>query len=392
MADGARRQLRGLQRKALVVGLLGTLALLLRFDVRQSFQSYLLGYLFWLLVPLGSLAVLMLHHMVGGAWGFVIRRILEAGIRTFPLMALLFVPLVFGIDELYPWADEERVATDLHLAHKTPYLNHGFFLARAALYFTIWILLSLFLNRWSSRQDDTGDRALLRRLQLISAGGLVLFGLTTTFASIDWGMSLEPLWFSTVYGAGFIVGSALSGLLVAILALAALHRKEPFCEFVTGTHFQDLGKLVLAFVMLWAYIAFSQYLIIWSGNTAEEAPWYLSRQRGGWQHVATLLIVFHFAVPFLLLLSRRRKERASGLARIAATLLLFRFVDMVWLIRPAFRPESLDIDWLDLIAPLGIGGLWLAFFLRELEKRPLLPLHDPILESSPSPTGATAHG
>jgi hypothetical protein len=388
----ALNHLRRAQKLALLVGILGLVACFLRFDARQAFQSYLLGYVFWILLPLGSLAILMLHHLVGGGWGFVIRRLLEAATRTFPVMAVLFVPLLFGIGELYPWADLDQVASDPHLEHKTPYLNQGFFVTRAVLYFVIWGALTLALNRWSARQDNTDDPALVRRLQGLSGVGLVLFGLTTTFASIDWVMSLEPLWFSTIFGAIFIVGGTLSALLVMILTLAALHRQAPLDKVVTPTHFHDLGKLLLTFVMLWAYIAFSQYLIIWSGNTAEEAAWYVKRQEGGWQHVALILIVFHFAVPFILLLSRQRKRQARSLARLAWGLLLLRFVDVFWLVCPAFRPSVFVLDWLDIVAPVGIGGIWTAFFLRELNKRPLLPLKDPRFEPMLADAGVTQHG
>lgn len=392
MASEQSYNLQSLRTKALIVGILGLLACFLRFDARQSFQSYLLGYLFWLLLPLGSLAVLMLHHMVGGGWGFVIRRVLEAGARTILPMALLFVPLLFGAGELYPWADPEKVAADHHLAHKAPYLNFGFFLGRAVFYFFVWGILALLLSRWSFRQDEVGDLSSVRRLQIVSGGGLVLFGLTTTFASVDWAMSLEPHWFSTIYGAIFIVGSALSSIVLAILALAALRQEKPLDEVVTPTHFQDLGKLLLTFIMLWAYIAFSQYLIIWSGNLAEEVPWYLSRGRGGWQYVAVVLVLFHFAVPFALLLSRKRKRSARRLVRVAALVLLFRFVDMVWIVVPAFHPEDLSLDWLDFVAPIGIGGLWLASFLWALEGRPLLPLHDPRFEATLATSGGVDHG
>lgn len=392
MASEQSLNLQSLRTKALVVGIAGLVACLLRFDAGQSFQSYLLGFLFCLLLPLGSLAVLMLHHMVGGAWGFVIRRQLEAAARTIPLMAVLFVPLLFGMTELYPWADPQKVAANEHLAHKTPYLNFGFFLGRAIFYFVVWTILALLLSRWSSSQDETGGKASQRRLQNVSAGGLVLFGLTISFAAVDWGMSLEPLWFSTIYGALFIVGGALSSIVLTIIVLAALRDRKPLDQVVTSDHFHDLGKLLLAFVMLWAYISFSQYLIIWSGNLAEEVPWYLSRGRGGWEHVALVLIILHFFVPFALLLSRKRKRSSRALVRVAALVLALRFVDMVWLIVPAFHPGELTLDWLDFVAPLGIGGLWLACFLWVLEGQPLLPLRDPRFESLVAASGGARHG
>jgi hypothetical protein len=375
-----------LQQRALVVGvgslLLGGLGWWL--NPAQFFYSYLVAYLFWLGIALGCLAVVMLRHLVRGVWGIVIQRLLESATRTLPLMALLFVPLLFGLGDLYTWAQPATVASDELLQHKMPYLNVPFFLLRLIGYFVVWITVAYFLNRWSLQHDRIPDRVtgrpLRRRLQLLSGPGLVLYAITITFAAVDWVMSLEPYWFSTIYGMIFIVGQGLMALAFATVAVAFLAAFEPFREVLTPAHWHDLGNLLLAFVMLWAYMAFSQFLIIWSGNLTEEIPWYLHRIQGGWEWVGLLLLVFHFALPFLLLLSRDAKRQARILATVAGSLLLMQWVELLWLVMPALHPSALTFHWLDVTIPIGIGGVWLAVFVWHLQRRPLLPLHEPRLQ------------
>lgn len=379
--------LRRLQQRALLVGIaaLALCGLGAIVSPAQFFHSYLMAYMLWLGMALGCLAIAMVHHLSGGAWGVVIRRILEAGTRTLPLMALLFIPLVFGIQSLYVWARPEAVAADEILQDKQIYLNVPFFLTRAAIYFFVWVGVSYFLNRWSLEQDRTAV-PFSRRLQLLSAAGLVLYGLTTTFAAFDWMMSLEPHWFSTIFGVLIMGGQGLSALALVIATAFLLSRRKPFSDVMTTAHFHDLGNLLLAFVMLWAYFAFSQFLIIWSGNLTEEIPWYLHRLQTGWQGIGALLVLFHFAVPFVLLLSRGNKKSAGTLAAVASGLIVMRLVDLFWLIGPEAHSHGFAVHWLDLLAPIGIGGLWIAVFARELDARPLLPLKDPQLEE------ALAHG
>ncbi len=345
----------------------------------QFFRSYLVAYLFWTGIALGSFAIVMLHHLTGGGWGFVIRRLLEAGTRTLPLMAVLFVPLLFGLPDLYVWARPAEVASDPILQHKSLYLNIPFFLIRTAGYFAIWIGVTYFLNKWSVEQDRTAEPLLTRRLQVLSGPGLVLYGLTATFASIDWAMSLEPHWLSTIYGVMFIVGQVLATLALMIPMALLLADREPLSNVVSPAYLVDLGNFLLAFVMLWAYMAFSQYIVIWSGNLPEEIPWYLHRTTGGWQWIALFLIIFHFAVPFLLLLSRVTKRSVQMLSAVAAALIVARFVDLFWLVVPAFHHTGVHIHWMDLVAPIGIGGIWMWFFIWQLKGRSLLPLHDPRL-------------
>jgi hypothetical protein len=344
--------------------------------IEQFFRSYLIAYLFWLGVALGCLPLLMLHHLVGGTWGFVIRRILEAGTRTLPLMVLLFVPLVFGIHSLYEWSHPDLVARDQVLQEKHVYLNVPFFIVRAVLYFLAWVLFEWFLNRWSAEQDETGNPVLIRRFQLLSAPGIIIYCLTITFASIDWGMSLEPHWFSTIYGILFIVGQVLAALAFVIAVAVRLSKSPPLSRVVKEATFQDLGNLLLTFVMLWAYISFSQYLIIWAGNLPEEIPWYLHRGTNGWQWVAALLALFHFAVPFGLLLGRANKRNKVFLGRIAIAVLVMRWVDVYWLIAPSFISD-LRIHVLDVLLFALIGGVWFYVFWTQLTKRPILPLRDP---------------
>jgi hypothetical protein len=385
-ADNLPPQLDNFRLRALAVGVLALALCLFGAwrDPLQFFRSYLLGYLFWIGFPLGCTALVMLHHLTGGAWGFLIRRLLESGTRTFLLMAVLFLPLVAGISRLYIWAQPAAVAADPMLQYKHLYLNTPFFLVRAAFYFAVWIGLAFFLNKWSADQDRTGEPGPAGRLEALSAPGLILFGLTATFAAIDWVMSLEPHWFSTVYGLLFMVIEVLSALALSTLMARLLAGREPLARLASPSNFHDLGNLILAFVMLWAYLSLAQFLIIWMGNLKEEIPWYTSRTAGGWSALAIFLIVFHFAVPFLLLLARGVKRRAQVIAPIAAALMLMGLVDIFWLLVPAFGSEGIRVHWMDIAAPVGIGGVWMAAFLSQLKNRSLVPLHDPRLEGVPA--------
>ena len=340
----------------------------------QFFRSYLFAYLFWLGLPLGCMSVLMVHHLTGGRWGFAIRRFLEAGIATIPVLAILFVPLLFGTHLLYEWADEQHLLHDPVLAKKKPYLNLDFYHTRVAIYFATWILVGLVLNAWSMRRDRNADFRLSKRLQLFSGPAILAYALTMTFASVDWGMSLEPHWFSTIYGVIFMIGYALSALAFVTIVAVQVHAYQPFSGRLPINVFHDLGNMLLAAVMLWAYVAFSQYLIIWSGNLPEETPWYIRRSIGGWRVMALAIIVFHFFVPFLLLLVRVTKRDPRTLLVIASGLLIMRFVDMYWTIAPAFLHEGISAHWLDAAATIAVGGLWLAAFCWRLKARGAVPV------------------
>ena len=378
-------------KAALAVGIIGLLAGAAGgfADPTQFFRSYLLAFVFWNGLAVGSLAVLCLQYLTGGAWGIAIRRELEAAARTLPLTAAAFVPILFGLHRLYEWTHADVVAHDHLLQKKALYLNVPFFVARAVIAFAAWMLLAYFLNKWSRQQDQAADdnhKAIDRKLQLISGGGLVLYAFTVTFTSVDWLMSLEPHWFSTMYGVLFMVSQALGALALATIAVVLLSSHEPVSGFLGGRHRHDLGKMMFAFTMFWAYVNFSQYLIVWSGNLPEEITWYLARFRGGWGWVGAAIVIFHFVVPFLLLLSREANRSARLLTGAALLLLFMRFVDVSWLVLPAFTAGKFRIHWLDVVLPIGLGGVWLALFARNLLTRPLLPEHDPGFEE------ALAHG
>jgi hypothetical protein len=353
-------------------------------DSQQFYQSWLLGFLFWIAFPLGAFGFVCLHNMTGGGWGFVIRRILESAAGTTPLMALFFLPVVMGLHDLYEWADEAHVAADALLQHKAPFLNVPFFLTRAAIYFAIWIVFTQLIVRWSKRQDKGDDPRpnLTRRMQLLSGAGLPVYALTVSFATIDWGMTLEPHWFSTIYGMLFVVGQGLATLAFAIILLGKLSQREPLASVTRTGHFHDLGNLSLAFVMLWAYMSFSQYLIIWSGNLPEEVGWYLDRTAHGWKPVSTILVLGQFALPFILLLSADLKKQPKLLASVALWVLAMRWLDFYWLAAPSVHHEGLHAvpGWIDLVAPLALGGLWLGLLAHQFKRYSALPVHEPVMQ------------
>jgi hypothetical protein len=377
-----------LQRRALLVGVLATGLCVVGYLVspEQFFRSYLMAYVFWLDVVMGCLTILMMHYLVGGRWGLVIQRVLEAGTRLLPLMLVLFIPIIFGIPTLYAWARPTGEAHHELPALQQVYLRVPFFLGRAGVYFAVWLVLGFFLNRWSRQQEQEPDpqviRTRQRRLGLLSGGGLVLYGLTVTFAAVDWLMSLEPQWFSTAYGLVVITGQLLVAMAFAILVTAWLARDEPYAAVASPELWRDLSNLLLAFVMLWAYIAFSQFLIIWSGDLPEENRWYLHRAHGGWNWIAVALVVLHFALPFVLLLSRQVTRRAQPLTTVAAVLFGIHLVDAFWLVMPAFFPGQLHVHWLDIVIPIAVGGFWLATFLWQLQRRSLLPWYEPRLREA----------
>ena len=375
-------QLDGLQRRSAIVGALG-LALCFAGALAnplQFFQSYLEAYLFWIGISLGCLALVMTHHLVGGTWGIPVRRLFEAGSRTLPLTALLFVPILVGMRSLYVWARPQAVAADPLLQLKSAYLNVPAYGIRTMLYFVVWIVVAHFLSKWSLEQDRTADASLTRCLRMLSGPGLVLYGLTVTFSSIDWVMSLEPEWHSTMYGMIFMAAQGLQALAFVIIVSHLLARLGPLGQVALPPRFHDLGNLTLTFLMLWTYTAFSQFLIIWAENLTDEVPWYLHRMTGGWQGIGLALILLQFALPFVLLLSRVIKRNSFPLSLVAMLILGMQLVNLFWLVAPAFHPGAFSLHWMDVMAPVGIGGLWIAMFVRQLQGRSLVPLHDPRLE------------
>jgi hypothetical protein len=379
--DSAIPELSGLRRAALAAAAMGALALLAGAFVSpaQFYRSYLYGYVYWVGFGIGCLGIVMIYHLTGGGWGVAIRRLLEAGAGTLPLMAVLFVPLLFGLHDVYEWTHTDVMQADEVLRLKMPYLNAPWFVARAAVYFAAWTALVFFLTRWSGEQDRTGDPRLVVQMRKLSGGGIVLLAFTVTFAVFDWVMSLDPHWFSTIFGMLFLAGQGLGAMAFVIAVAYLLAKRAEFARAFAPTILNDLGNLLLAFVMVWAYLSFSQLLIIWAGNLPEEIPWYLNRIAGGWNLVAIALAVFYFAVPFFVLLSRNNKRQHWRLATIAVAIILARLLDLFFLIMPEFYQGKLGVHWLDFAAIAGIGGLWVTVFLWRLGARPLLAPNDPEL-------------
>jgi hypothetical protein len=389
-----RSRLDRLQTRALVVGapcLALSLAAWLLWP-KHCFAPYLVGYLFWLGVVLGSIGLIMLHHLVGGSWGLVIRRPLEAGAQTVPLLGLLFLPIVFGIPTLFPWARpgaSEAISAPLRAA----YLNESLFLLRAAGYFGVWTALAFLLAGWSIRQDHTRDHRPSRRLQRMSGPGTVILFAASTFSAVDWVMSLEAPWVSSIFGAMVITGEAMATFAVMIVVAGFLAESQPMSQIATPERLNDLGNLQLAFVMLWAYMSFCQFLIIWSGNLTEEIPWYLKRTRGGWEWVALALVVCQFFLPFFLLLVREFKRNSRSLFGVCLLILVMHWIDLIWLVIPASSDAaSPRIPWIEVplsaLALAGIGGVWTAVFVARLKRLPLVPLNDPSLVEALEHVGA----
>jgi hypothetical protein len=382
---------RRVQRGALVAAGVGLVVCLvgLLVDRTQFFRAYLVAFLFVLGITLGSMVLVMLQHLTGGAWGLVLRRPLEAAGRCLPLVAVLFVPVAVGVPYVYEWAgttwqEVYRSAHPNEVFSKADFLRPGFFCVRAAIYFAIWLALVFFLERWSREQDRTRDVRLPRRFRLLSAPGLCLYGATITLAGLDWVMSLQPDWSSTIFGAILGTGQALSAFAFGIILVVLLADFPPLRDVLLPGHLRDLGNLMLAFIMLWAYMSFSQFLLIWAGNLTEEIPFYLYRAQAGWQWVAAALALFQFALPFVLLLSRDVKTDRRRLLSVAVLVLVMRVVDLHWMVMPApvvsgGGPVPLRVPWMESGALLLLGGMWLACYLWQLGRAPLLPVGDPFL-------------
>jgi hypothetical protein len=389
-----------LQRGALVAGALGfavwVLGWVLAFAWSDAetylalFFAYLFAFAFCLAIPLGSMAIWMIHNQTGGTWGYAIHRVIEAATRTVPFMAILFLPLIFGLTRLYLWAD----LADIHdehlrevLARKSGYLNVPWFLVRTAIYFGAWALVAIALSRLATALERHPDPLRARRLQVISGPGFLVYGLGMTFASFDWLMSLEPDWYSTIYGMLVASGQLIPALGFAVAATAWLTAYRPLAQgHDEPAVWNDLGNLMLASVMFWAYLSVSQWLLIWSGNLIEEIPWYLRRSQGGWQVIAWLLGVCYFGLPFLALLSRRVKRNRRGLIVMGLGLMTMSVVHNFWLVKPVYAARaagayaehgSLSVSWLDVAALVGLGGATLTIFLWQLRSRPLTPPANP---------------
>ncbi len=378
---GAPRELAALERRAWLIGAAGLVVTVLGalIDRTQFTQSYLVAWLLWTGTAIGCFAILCLQHLSGGQWGIMARRILEAAAKTIPIMGLLFVPVLLGLVHVYPWADPEVAESTYAIQKKAGYLNPSAFIARFVGYFVLLGGLSWLICRMSLQQDATGRNRYFRRMQRLAGPSLGLYVLIATLASVDWIMSADPAWYSSLFGVYFVGGHAVSAFAFLIPLALWLARREPMSRVFTKRHFHDYGKLLFAFVMLWAYFAVSQLLIIWSGDLAEEVTWYVHRTQGGWKTLSVVLALFHFALPFLVLLSRDIKRNGSRLATIALLLLAMRWVDLYWQLGPTFHHEGFAIHWLDLTTVVGLGGVWLALVLRTLGRHALLPVNDPNL-------------
>jgi hypothetical protein len=352
--DAWEAALSRLQRPALIVGAIGlVVALLLAFTgLDDFFRSYLFAFVFWAVIPLGSLALLMLQHMTGGTWGLTLRRFLEAASWLIVLTAVLSIPILIAVllgrQDVYPWLGGKfghyAAGAEHHMAFKHWWLSPGAFIARTVIYFAIWIGLAMYLYGWSGREDRNGYSPLASfRARRVSAPGILVWGLSVSFAAVDWVMSLDPSWYSTIWGILFIVGSGLSTLSFMIAVIALIADQRPIRDLLSPGLLNDLGNLLMAFTMLWAYINFSQFLIMWSGNVAEEVPYYFVRTKGSWAWVALFLVVFHFFAPFTLLLWRRVKREMRTLAMVAIAIFCVRSVDLFWVVKPMFlqRPDVL---------------------------------------------------
>lgn len=351
-------------------------------DSRQFFHSYLVAFTFWTSVGLGALFFTMLHHLVNASWSVVLRRLIENVMIALPVMFLFFLPLAFGLGSLYEWSHADKVATDHALHAKAGFLNTGFFLTRTLIYFLIWSALAFALYRLTLKQDRGHSEELALNLKKVSAPGIILFAVTLTFAAWDWLMSLDAHWYSTIFGAYYFAGSALAAMAVVTLIAIFLRRQQVLSGQITLEHYHDLAKLLFAFTVFWAYMAFSQYFLIWYANIPEETIWYQHRWEGSWKAVTLLLIIGHFAVPFLVLISRAAKRSTFILAIVGAWMLLMHWVDLYWLVMPVLHQHGFAPSWMDLTTMIGIGGIFLALIWRRMYAHPLVPIGDPKLAAS----------
>ena len=373
-----------LQTLSLIVGAVGVAAALILalLGGEGFFESYLLSYIFWVGLSLGCLVMLFVQHLAGGSWGALIRRPLEAGVAVLPILALLFIPLLFGLDSLYPWTNAEYVETHPTVAAKVAYLNVPFFIARAVVYFAVWVGAALFFLRLSRRQDrePANSGSIGFRMKAVSAMWIVIYVLTMTFAGIDWGMSLTPTWFSGIYSVILMISQAITAVAFIVVVMVMLAGMFPAVnELLTAKRLQDLGNFLMAFIMFWAYVSFSQLIIIWSNNTVETSTWYVTRLETGWVALSSFLLVFGFFAPFAILFSRWVKRKRAALVVVSLFVIFIQLIDTYWILVPSFERTGPQLLLLDILLTIGLGGIWLAAFLRSLGSRPILPLHDPRL-------------
>ena len=374
----------GVGAAAAAVGIGGAVALAAAQDHgwERLLETYLVSFSLFLALTLGALFFVMLQHITRAGWSVVVRRIAEALACNVWLMAVLAIPVVLGMGHLYHWSHLEAAAGDPILAPKSGFLNPTFFVIRLLVYFAIWGGLAWFFHRTSTRQDSSFDPRLTMRMERAAGPGLVLYALSTNFASFDLLMSLDPHWFSTIYGVYFFAVSVVCFFAVLPKILVGLQWKGVLSRSVTVEHFHDLGKLLFAFVVFWAYIAFSQYMLIWYGNIPEETQWYLKRQTGDWAWVSLALLVGHFVIPFLVLISRAVKRRPRLLAATGIYMVVMTWLDLYWLVVPEFSPGVARFGLIDVLCFLGVAGLYTLALALRLKQHSLIAEGDPRLQES----------
>ena len=391
-SDAYQATLGRAQNLATIVGVLGLVVTVILVPVSGGlttfFQSYLVGFIFWVGLTLGCLALLLIQHLAGGPWGAIARRFLEAGASNIFMMAILVIPVLLGLKSLYVWTDPVYVSAHPTVDLKTSYLNIPFFIVRTIIYFATWGILVRLFQGWSKRQDE-GDRGMTQQMKNAGAVGLLMFVATMTFAAFDWGMSLTPEWFSGMYGVIFMIGQVINAVALLILLLVAFREVEPLPKVLNAARLQDFGNFLMAFTMFWAYVQMSQLIILWSNNVVETNTWYVTRLESGWVWVSSFLLLFHFIAPFMILFSRWVKQKGRALVWVASWMILMRIVDIYWIIVPTFERSGSAFRFLDVALILAFGGIWLSFFFRRLKESPILPAHDPRIE--PELTGAAAH-
>lgn len=369
---------------ALGAGVIGLLVSAVGYftDPAQFSHSYLVAFIFWLSFGLGGLFFTMLHHLVDAEWSTVLRRIGEGAMATLPAMGLFLIPVLFGMHELYHWSHADVVAHDEILQGKSAFLNPTFFVIRSIGYFVIWGILSTLLFRTSIQQDLGGSTAITQRLRKISAPGMILFAITISFAAFDWMMSIDAHWYSTIYGLYWFAGSFLSILCFMVLFGIYQRQRSILHDKITVEHYHDLGKWLLGFIVFWAYMGFSQYMLIWYANIPEETVWYTHRWHGSWSTMSLTLVFGHFALPFLAMLTRAAKRNLLVLGVTSAWLLIMRWVDIYWLVFPGLHPEGPQISWMDFSTLIGIGGICVWMFWQKYTSHPVLPVGDQSLQNS----------
>jgi len=389
---------RTLMIRAAAVGVIGLAATAAggAFDVRRALFAYLAAFVYWVGIAAAAMVFLMANEAANSKWYIVVRRLLETIPAAFTVLAVLFIPIALGMGSIFPWvAPTASMHTPIqpwahgegplaiHLwEHRHPWMNVPFFLVRAVVYFAIWLGVAMLLRGWSLAQDQSGAPELKLKMRRLGAGGLPFVALAITFAAFDWQMSLSAFLFSTIFGVYWFAGSLVAAIAAWIIAAAAASREEPLRSAINENHIHSMGKYLFAFTAFWAYIAFSQYLLIWIANLPEEVPWYLVRTHTGWKGVGIFLALFQFVLPFVILMPRERKRSWKPLVLMAFWILAVHYVDIYWVVMPTLSPGGPSPSWMDLAAFLGVGGISVAWVVSRLRGHPILPARDPYLADS----------